>query len=212
MELSAQTGFSTYSWNTNPQQNSPTIKVNQAGSYSVTITDINGCTKTKKFTVISSGIATITGATVNDFAGNKNAVLIEYTGVGNYEFSLDGTYFQDNPLFTGIGAGNYLAYSRDKNGCGLSAPYSIYVLDYPRFFTPNGDGYNDDWKIKNLDLFPKSVITIFNRYGKLLKELNSINPSWNGIYLGNELPADDYWFYLNFGDGKIIKGHFSLKR
>ena len=212
MELSVQTGFSTYSWNTNPQQNSPTIKVNQAGSYSVTITDINGCTKTKKFTVISSGIATITGATVNDFAGNKNAVLIEYTGVGNYEFSLDGTYFQDNPLFTGIGAGNYLAYSRDKNGCGLSAPYSIYVLDYPRFFTPNGDGYNDDWKIKNLDLFPKSVITIFNRYGKLLKELNSINPSWNGIYLGNELPADDYWFYLNFGDGKIIKGHFSLKR
>ena len=212
MELSAQTGFSTYSWNTNPQQNSPTIKVNQAGSYSVTITDINGCTKTKKFTVISSGIATITGATVNDFSGNKNAVLIEYTGVGNYEFSLDGTYFQDNPLFIGIGAGNYLAYSRDKNGCGLSAPYSIYVLDYPRFFTPNGDGYNDDWKIKNLDLFPKSVITIFNRYGKLLKELNSINPSWNGIYLGNELPADDYWFYLNFGDGKIIKGHFSLKR
>lgn len=212
MELSAQTGFSTYSWNTNPQQNSPTIKVNQAGSYSVTITDINGCTKTKKFTVISSGIATITGATVNDFSGNKNAVLIEYTGVGNYEFSLDGTYFQDNPLFTGIGAGNYLVYSRDKNGCGLSDPYSIYVLDYPRFFTPNGDGYNDDWKIKNLDLFPKSVITIFNRYGKLLKELNSINPSWNGIYLGNELPADDYWFYLNFGDGKLIKGHFSLKR
>jgi gliding motility-associated-like protein len=212
MELSVQTGFSTYSWNTNPQQNSPTIKVNQAGSYSVTITDINGCTKTKKFTVISSGIATITGATVNDFAGNKNAVLIEYTGVGNYEFSLDGTYFQDNPLFTGIAAGKYLAYSRDKNGCGLSAPYTIYVLDYPRFFTPNGDGYNDDWKIKNWDLFPKAVITIFNRYGKLLKELNSINPSWNGIYLENELPADDYWFHLNFGDGKIIKGHFSLKR
>ena len=119
---------------------------------------------------------------------------------------------QDNPLFTGIAPGNYLGYARDKNGCGLSDPFTIYVLDYPRFFTPNGDGFNDVWKIKNLDLFPKATITIYDRYGKFIKELNKINPSWNGTYIGNELPATDYWFNLNFGDGKIIKGHFSLKR
>jgi gliding motility-associated-like protein len=208
--LSVAAGFSSYLWNTGATTNS--ISVAASGDYSVMVTDTNGCTKTKKFTVTSSGVATITGATVNDFAGNENAVLIEYTGVGNYEFSLDGSYFQDNPLFTGIAPGNYLAYARDKNGCGISVPYSVYVLDYPRFFTPNGDGYNDVWKIKNLELFPKAVITIFNRYGKLLEELNAINPSWNGTYLKNELAADDYWFHLNFGDGKIIKGHFSLKR
>ena len=115
-------------------------------------------------------------------------------------------------MFTGIAPGNYLAYARDKNGCGLSVPYTFYVLDYPRFFTPNGDGHNDVWQIKNLDLFPKAVITIFNRYGKLLTQLNAINPSWNGTYFENDLNADDYWFHLNFGDGKIIKGHFSLKR
>jgi gliding motility-associated-like protein len=208
--LSVAGGFSSYLWNTGAKTNS--ISVSTAGDYSVTVTNTNGCMAVKKFTVTSSGVATITGATINDFAGNENAVLIEYTGVGNYEFSLDGSYFQDNPLFTGIAPGNYLAYARDKNGCGLSAPYNVFVLDYPRFFTPNGDGYNDDWKIKNLELFPKSVITIFNRYGKLLIELNAINPSWNGTYLKNELAADDYWFHLNFGDGKIIKGHFSLKR
>ena len=208
--LSVAAGFSSYLWNTGAKINS--IIVTASGDYSVMVTDANGCTKTKKFTVTSSGIAIITGATVNDFAGNENAVLLEYTGVGNYEFSLDDSYFQDNPLFTGIAPGNYLAYARDRNGCGLSAPFSIYVLDYPRFFTPNGDGYNDDWKIRNLELFPKAVITIFNRYGKLLLELNTLNPSWNGTYLKNELAADDYWFQLNFGDGKIIKGHFSLKR
>jgi gliding motility-associated-like protein len=86
------------------------------------------------------------------------------------------------------------------------------VLDYPRFFTPNGDGYNDVWKIKNLDLFPEASVTIFDRFGKLLKELNINNPSWNGKYTSKELPADDYWFQLNFGDGKRIKGHFTLKR
>ena len=208
--LSVAAGFSSYLWNTGATTNS--IIVAAPGDYSVMVTDTNGCTKTKKFTVTSSGVATITGATVNDFAGNENTVRIEYKGVGNYEFSLDGSYFQENPLFTGIAPGNYSAYARDKNGCGLSLPYTVYVLDYPRFFTPNGDGYNDVWKIKNLELFPKCVITIFNRYGKLLKELNAINPSWNGTYLENELAADDYWFHLNFGNGKIIKGHFSLKR
>ncbi|HSN49399.1 MAG TPA: T9SS type B sorting domain-containing protein, partial [Flavobacterium sp.] len=208
--LSVAADFSSYLWNTGATTNS--ISVPTSGNYSVTVTNANGCKAVKKFTVTSSEAATITGATVNDFEGNENSVLIEYTGVGDYEFSLDGSYFQDNPLFTGIAPGNYLAYARDKNGCGLSAPYSIYVLDYPRFFTPNGDGHNDVWKIKNLELFPKSVVTIFTRYGKLLVELNALNPSWNGTYLKNELAADDYWFHLNFGDGKIIKGHFSLKR
>jgi gliding motility-associated-like protein len=209
-DLSVATGYSSYLWNTGETGNS--ITINAAGNYSVTVTNTDGCNATKKFTVTSSEIATITGATINDFAGNENSVLLQYTGVGNYEFSLNGSYFQDNPLFTGIAPGTYYAYARDKNGCGLSAPFVIYVLDYPRFFTPNGDGYNDVWKIKNLDLFPEASIIIYDRYGKLLKELNAINPNWDGTYIGNELPANDYWFNLNFGNGKIIKGHFSLKR
>lgn len=208
--LSVATGFSSYLWNSGETTNS--IIVTDSGDYSVKVTDTNGCEKTKKFTVNSSGAATITGASVNDFAGNENSVLIEYTGVGNYEFSLDGSYFQDNPLFTRIAPGNYLAYARDKNGCGLSIPFQVYVLDYPRFFTPNSDGYNDVWKIKNLDLFPEAVTMIFNRYGKLLKQLNASSAGWNGKFNNLDLPADDYWFNLNFGDGKIIKGHFSLKR
>ncbi len=208
--LSVSSGFSSYLWNTGATTN--VIPISAAGNYSVTVTDANICTVIKKFIVTSSEIATITGAIVNDFAANENSVLIQYTGVGNYEFSLDGSYFQDNPLFTGIAPGNYLAYVRDKNGCGLSAPFEIYVLDYPRFFTPNGDGFNDVWGIKNLDLFPKATTTIYDRYGKFLNELTAINPSWNGTYLKINLPATDYWFTLNFGDGKIIKGHFSLKR
>ncbi len=208
--LSVAAGFSSYLWNTGSTLN--LIIATTPGNYSVLVTDANGCTKTKKFTVTASGIATITGAIINDFAGNGNSVLIQYTGIGNYEFSLDGTYFQDNPLFTGISAGTYFAYAKDKNGCGLSNPYVIYVLDYPHYFTPNGDGYNDVWEIKNLNLFPKATVAIFDRYGKLLKQLSATNPSWNGTYIGNELPATDYWFNLNFGDGRIIKGHFSLKR
>ena len=202
--------YSGYLWNTGATSNS--ILVNTPGDYSVVVTDTNGCEAAKKFHITASGIATITGATINDFAGNENSVELEYTGTGIYEFSLDGSYFQDNPMFNGIAAGDYLAYARDKNGCGLSVLFPLYVLDYPRYFTPNGDGFNDLWNIKNLDLLSKSTLTIFDRYGKLLKELSSKSAGWNGTFNGYELPADDYWFHVTFADGKMIKGHFSLKR
>jgi gliding motility-associated-like protein len=209
-DLIVKSGFSTYLWNNGETGN--TITINTSGNYSVTVTNADGCKKTKKFIVTSSGIGTITNETVNGFAGNENSVELIYTGTGDYEFSLDGNYYQDSPIFNGVNAGSYMATIRDKNGCGISAPYPIYVLDYPRFFTPNNDGFNDNWTIKNLDLLPKSSISIFDRYGKLLKQLNSTNTGWNGTYTGKELIADDYWFTITFEDGKIIKGHFSLKR
>jgi len=88
----------------------------------------------------------------------------------------------------------------------------VIVLDYPRFFTPNGDNFNDVWFVKNLDQLPDYTISIFDRYGKLLKQMNQNNSGWTGLFNGQQLPADDYWFNLIFSDGRIIKGHFSLKR
>jgi gliding motility-associated-like protein len=208
--LTVSPSYSSYLWNTGGATNS--ITVSTGGNYSVIVSDVNGCTKTKKFIVPVSGIATITDASIKDFTGVNNSVLLQFIGKGVYEFSLDGFSYQDNPLFVGVSPGKYFATARDKNGCGISNPYLVYVLDYPRFFTPNGDGINDEWRIKNIELFPNAIINIFDRYGKLIKELNIANYSWNGKYTGRELPSDDYWFHLNFDGNKIIKGHFSLKR
>ncbi|UFH34109.1 T9SS type B sorting domain-containing protein [Flavobacterium acetivorans] len=210
LNISVNAGFLSYLWNTGETTNE--INISNPGNYSVKVTSANGCEATKKFTIIASEIASIKNVQVNDFAGNQNSALIEYTGTGDYEFSIDGSYFQDSPLFNGIAAGTYWAYARDKNGCGNAAPFQFYVLDYPRFFTPNGDGFNDLWIIKNLDLFPKATITIFDRYGKLLKQLSPSSLGWDGTFNGYKLPSDDYWFSINFAEGKSIKGHFSLKR
>jgi gliding motility-associated-like protein len=210
INLTVASGFSSYLWSNGSTTN--TTNISTPGEYTVTVTNTNGCKKTKKFIVKASGIGLITNAVVTDFSGTENSVLISYSGDGDYEFSLDNNFYQDNPLFTGLNAGTYTATVRDKNGCGISMPYKVYVLDYPRFFTPNNDAYNDSWKIKNLDLLPKSTIAILDRYGKLLKQLDSNSSGWSGTYNGKELPADDYWFIITFEDGKIIKGHFSLKR
>lgn len=210
INLTVNTGFSSYLWSTDATTNS--ITIDSPGIYSVTVTNEKGCQKTKKLIVSLSGIATITGIKVNDFARNENSITIEYTGIGDYEFSIDGDFFQDNSTFEGVAPGEYLLFARDKNGCGLSLPFTTYILDYPRYFTPNNDGYNDVWKIKNLEMLRKSTLYIFDRYGKLLKQLTVSSNGWNGTFNGSALPADDYWFHLNLENGRTIKGHFSLKR
>ena len=180
-------------------------------------TSIYGCKNNAELTLQTLPSSLISGVSQPDpiikaFSGNKNSVELIPPPTGDpYEYSLDGTNYQTLPLFTNLAAGEYTAYIRNSSTCEYLT-YPITILDYPRFFTPNNDGYNDTWKIKNLDLFPKAILTIFDRYGNLLTQINTVNSEWNGKFNGYELPADDYWFTLNFGEGKVSKGHFSLKR
>ncbi|MDX6183338.1 T9SS type B sorting domain-containing protein [Flavobacterium sp. Fl-77] len=84
-------------------------------------------------------------------------------------------------------------------------------LPFPKFFTPNNDGFNDIWTINFAYLAPNTGIRIFDRYGKFIKEL-PINASWDGTYSGQDEPASDYWFVVTRLNGKEFRSHFSLKR
>ncbi|MBF4508019.1 T9SS type B sorting domain-containing protein [Flavobacterium sp. JLP] len=85
-------------------------------------------------------------------------------------------------------------------------------LPFPKFFTPNNDGYNDHWTINFAYLAPNTGIKIFDRYGKFIKELTINNNTWDGNYLGYQEPASDYWFTATRLNGTEFRGHFSLKR
>jgi gliding motility-associated-like protein len=88
------------------------------------------------------------------------------------------------------------------------------VLGIPKFFTPNGDGYNDYWNIDgvNQNFYAKSTIHIFDRYGKLLKQISSTGQGWDGTFNSQNVPSDDYWYVIKLDDTRIVKGHFALKR
>lgn len=212
INLSVILGYSSYLWDNVSHAVTNEISVAAASDYSVTVTDANGCKDVKKFIVTSSGKATITNVTIDDFEGGNNSVLINYTGIGtNYEFSLDGIHFQDSPYFTNIISGEYTITINDKNGCEPTSA-SIFVLDYPKFFTPNNDGVNDVWKIPLLNFHPKSIIIIFDRYGKLVYSCSGNGLAWDGKLNAIPLPASDYWFVIYLENNKIIRGHFALKR
>ena len=210
--LDVGSGYSSYSWNTNPVETTQSITVSQSGNYSVTVTNSEGCSATKTYFVTTSGPPTITSIEATSFSGAANSITVYVTGSGSYEYSLNNVNYQSSAIFTGVYPGEYTVYVRDKNGCGMDTE-TAYILDYPRFFTPNGDGYNDTWKIKNLDIYyPNSQLYIFDRYGKLLKEISASGEGWNGTFNNTALPSDDYWFTLTLSNGRIIKGHFSMKR
>lgn len=212
--LDAGSGFSSYEWNTNPPQFTQQIMVNSGGTYTVTLTNAANCSKTKTFTVEPSGMATIDNIIINDFQEYNSAVIqISALSLGDYEYSLDGINYQNSNTFTNLPEGEYIVYVQDKKGCGIIFE-TFYILDYPKYFTPNGDGYNDTWFIKNLSKrnLENSIITIFDRYGKLLKQFKANADAWNGTFNGEILPSTDYWFIIELTNGKTIKGHFALKR
>ena len=208
LKLEVPTGFS-YIWsNGNNIDNS--ININSDGVYTVKITNSNNCSITKTFTVQNSDSAVINSIEVNDFNENDNTILVNYSGIGIYEFSIDGINFQDNQLFTNVSIGEYLVTIRDKNNCDDVISNKVYVLDFPKFFTPNNDGINDTWKINNLN--KSALITIYNRFGKLLYQFDNNSNGWNGTLNQQLLQADDYWFTLKLENKRLIKNHFALKR
>jgi gliding motility-associated-like protein len=202
--------FSSYQWSNGDRTNYTSIAT--AGNYTITVTNASGCQATKKFIALNSGTATITSVDIVDFSGSENSIVINYTGIGLYEFSIDGIHYQNSPQFYNVAEGSYLIYVRDINGCGYPTPTKVFVLDYPRFFTPNGDSYNDFWTIKNSAKYPNMIVFIYDRYGKLISQVNTKGNGWDGNYNGQTLPADDYWFSLVLNNDRIIKGHFALLR
>lgn len=204
-----------YQWLFNNQPigtNNSSININEAGVYSVTATYQNGCSSTREITILPSNSATITDIIIKE-ASENNSITINVSGEGNYQFSLDNQIYNDSNIFTNVKAGFYTVYVCDKNGCGITSQL-VSVLGFPKFFTPNNDGFNNTWKPLGVNTkFNSDIqIIIFDRYGKLLKNVNPKETGWDGTFNGNYLPNDDYWYSILLPNGKEYRGHFSLVR
>ena len=205
----------TYQWFLNNQatsHNTSTIHINEIGTYTVIATHTNGCETARNITVNASRLATIEDIIIVE-ASHNNTVSVMVSGDGSYQFAIDTLVFKDDGVFTNVSAGFHTIYINDINGCGIIQK-EIAVLGFPKFFTPNGDGFNDTWIPfgVNQEFNSNLIIKIFNRYGKLLKTMNPQEIGWNGTFNGVKLPTDDYWFKLLLEDGREYSGHFTLKR
>lgn len=208
-----------YTWsfngNTIARETNYTLTVNTEGLYTVTVSNKEGCSSTRTFTVVASDKANITEVKIVDLAESNSITVSVAASLGDYVYALDdefGVYQKEN-IFTNVSAGIHIVYVKDLNGCGVEKK-EVAVLGIPNFFTPNNDGSNDYWNIKgvNASFNANTIIYIFDRYGKLVKQISPQTQGWDGTFNGQPLPASDYWYSIQLEDGRVVKGHFALKR
>lgn len=208
-----------YAWSFNGNaiagETNYTLTVNTAGLYTVSVTNNEGCSRTRTFTVVASDKANITDVEILDLAESNSITVSVAASLGNYVYALDeenGSY-QTDTVFTNVSAGIHTIYVKDLNGCGVEKR-EVALLGIPNFFTPNNDGANDYWNIKgvNTSFNTNTIIHIFDRYGKLVKQISPLTQGWDGTFNGQQMPASDYWYSIQLEDSRVVKGHFSLKR
>ncbi|MCG1036574.1 T9SS type B sorting domain-containing protein [Polaribacter sargassicola] len=137
-------------------------------------------------------------------------------GAGDYVYAIDSGEFQTSNQFDNIIPGTYNVIVRDLTGTCSDITLELIALDYQRFFTPNGDGVNDTWNINDLKNDLTATITIYDRYGNLIKTIKPSGSGWDGLNNnGNKMQNTDYWFLLKYtkeGQQATFRSHFSLLR
>ena len=218
------------------------INITTGGTYTVTATTTDGtlCERSENIVVNESNPAILERSFItiidegNNIGSEDNLsisidTITNNLGPGDYQFAVINTDdnsripiigFQDEPLFENLEGGVYQIIVNDKNGCAPDEMLLVSVIQFPKFFTPNGDGKNDTWIVKgaNKDFYPNASINIFNRYGKLVAQEPIDSQGWDGMYQGKLLPSDDYWFNITLIPADATKptinkkGNFSLLR
>ena len=199
------------------------LTITQAGEYTVTVsgpTDFE-CLNFAAQTIIASGVPDNFNAnvTTNAFSDSHQIVATATSNIPEIVFwySLDDAEPITNGTFDNVGPGIHTITITDDKNCWQEI-IEVLIIDYPHFFTPNGDGVNDTWQIIGIEGIPISQIYIFDRFGKLLKQLDPDGAGWDGTYNGSQMPATDYWFKIIYIEGnntptqKEFRAHFSLKR
>ncbi|WP_339728430.1 T9SS type B sorting domain-containing protein [Maribacter stanieri] len=230
-----------YDWTPNNDTNGDGIEeaifnVTQAGEYSLRVYTIGNninCGGSLEYIVnVTDALLpqnieieiTTEGFELN--SGNRvraivNNDIFAYT---SFEYSLDdpdGPYQTDN-FFQNVVGGLHTIFVRSAGSCGTTLESDPFlIVNYPTYFSPNGDGTNDTWFPLGLgdpNLTTNVVAEIYDRHGKLVHYLDLFGPGWDGTYNGISLPESDYWFVIEYTDAIDdnrniqFKGHFSLIR
>ena len=216
-----------YSWS-NGQTTSVATGL-AAGSYTVTVTDANGCSQTQTVVVSQQAGPTATASATNSSISPGGNSQLNSTGGGTYSWApasgLSCTTCS-NPVATPAQTTTYCVYVTDVNGCTdvacvtiiVDIPCVISTLEklLPNAFSPNSDLNNDAYCVPANACIESFIIKIYDRWGEKVFESDDLSKCWNGIYRGRILNTDVFAYYfdakLSTGENFSQKGNISLVR
>ena len=184
-----------------------------AGTHTITVLHSNGCMNTFDVEIEEFDPLTLelTEGTINQI------VAIATGGSGNYEFSYnEGPTTSDDNYYIRETAIHTVTVT-DENGCSITQEIFMEFIDveFPDFFTPDGDGQNDRWTPRNIEPYPNIFVKIYDRYGRQVFQFRDNQDGWDGFYQENQLPTGDYWYIAKLNgenDRREFVGHFTLYR
>ncbi|MBN1949633.1 MAG: gliding motility-associated C-terminal domain-containing protein [Bacteroidales bacterium] len=232
IQVSASGGTGTISYSINGGDDlaeSAVFSDLSAGTYSVLAADENGCMTAATETEIIGPEPWDLDTTIVH-AGTDSSGVVTLTALGAtapYSYTLvllTDENTNSTGEFTQLHAGDYTAYVTDVNLCISETLYiTIHEDSIPSIneelliysaFSPNNDGKNDVWNIRNIDLYPDCIVVILNSWGtKVFESPTGYPEPWDGTYNERELPAGTYYYLIDPGDGSdAFTGPVSIVR
>jgi len=214
----------TYVWNDVLAQTSSTAVGLNNGSYTVTTTDANGCTLIDSTTVLNLSGQTIDSLVVtNESCSDKlDGSINLYVSGGTlpYTFLWNDANATTTEDLSSVGQGTYIVLVTDSSGCTASDTAAVSQgstgcdsLNIPSSFSPNGDGTNDKWAIRNVTAYPDIVVEIFNRWGSLLFSSTGYSEEWDGTFNGKDVALATYYYIIILnGNTEPITGSVTIVR
>jgi gliding motility-associated-like protein len=220
----------TYSWNTGDTTQS--ISGLLSGNYSVTVKDGNNCVTTlaAPVTIYVPDSLKIKLSAISFPPANYNisgfglsdgvVTTVVSGGTPNYTYSwynIEGSFSSASQNLTNMPQGVYMVKVTDAYNCELTDTIELLApleLQMPSGFSPNGDGFNDDFFVHGLDIYPDNSIVVFNRWGNKVYSKDGYYRDWTGLSNnGEELPDATYFVVLTIKNSDIIlKGYVDLRR
>ncbi len=125
--LGVDGSYETYEWGSDGTGNNPTLTINQAGTYSVTVTDSNGCSGNSTITVTENEVGDVSIAGPESFCAGTSTGISATAGWTSYEWSDGSTGFFNELDEPGL----YSVTVTDENGCTNSAEFNLIETEIP---------------------------------------------------------------------------------
>lgn len=186
-------------------------------NHTIYVWNVNGCgPKPAGFPINAADVDPLMWQGPGLVQGGLNEIVANVQGgTQPYTYIFNGHNNGNDNSYVYDATGPYTVTVTDAAGCfiTMTKPFTFIPIYIPDVFTPDGDGNNDEWKPQNTSIYPNLKTKIYDRYGRVVAELNE-GQGWNGKYHGNELPTGDYWYVLKVdgNDGQEFVGHFTLYR
>ncbi len=217
--LTVSGGIEPYTFLWSDQSTNQQLTNVKANEYSVLIVDKNGCSLIAEAVVGQPDLIvideTISQVTCKDQDDGEVAIVVT-GGIPPYDFIWSNGKTTQN--VADLPGGNYSVTVVDQHICPMVENYYIQIPEYiciwiPNAFTPNGDGINDEWIIKNSFLYPQITVTVYNQDGFVVFSDNGYQVPWNGLFNGNPVPSGTYYYIVNPQNGdKPFTGTLTLVR